>query len=81
MFLYVFENVLEDYTAGMVIIAAESLEDAQKIAFDNYAQDWHDENTVEEFLDNQAGFRFATGVYELAKYQKPGVVHCVWGGG
>lgn len=79
MFLYVFENVLEDYTAGMAIIAAESLEDAQKIAFDNYA--WHGDNSVEEFLDSQAGFRFATGVYELAEYQKPGVAHCVWGGG
>ena len=80
MNLYVFEEVLTDYTDGMVMIAEHTLEDAQAIAFEQFGHKWRD-NTLEEFLQNQEGFRVPTGVYPLAENVKPGVLHFVYGGG
>lgn len=80
MNLYVFENVLTDYSDGMVIIAEWTLEDAQAIAFQEYAQPWR-EDTLEQFLNRESGFQIPAGVYPLAESITPGVVHQVYGGG
>ena len=76
--MYVFEDVLYDYTGGMAMIAEYSLEDAQALAFERFAHPR--DNTLEEFLNRDSGFREPAGVYPLAE-GSPGVMHYVYGGG
>lgn len=79
MQIYVFEDVLCDYTRGMAVIAAESLEQAQALAFKEFG--WHD--TLEEFLERggESGFQRPTGVYPMLEPVPAGVLHHVHGGG
>ena len=79
MNMYVFEDVLQDYTSGMVVIAAEDLLEAQMFAYEefNYRKDF----TLADFLEQQAGFGQADGVYPLAPSVHKGVLHSVHGGG
>ena len=75
MFVFVFEEVLTDYTHGMAVIVARSVERAQQIARTEFAHN----KTMEEFLEEEPGFmgptaRFPTGgVEEQIRY--------VFGGG
>ena len=75
MFVFVFEDVLIDYTAGMAVIVARSLTRAQEIARIEFGR--HD--SMEEFLKEEPGFKepsaqFPTqGVEEQIRY--------VFGGG
>lgn len=77
--MYVFEDVLYDYTGGMAMIAEYTLEDAQALAFEEFGLSYRD-NTLEEFLDRDSGFREPAGVYPLLE-GTPGVKHFVYGGG
>jgi len=79
MNMYVFEDVLWDYTSGMVVIAAEDLLEAQMFAYEAF--NYRKENTLEDFLEQQAGFNLADGVYPLAPTVHKGVLHSVHGGG
>lgn len=76
--MFVFEEVLYDYTDGMAMIAEYSLEDAQALAFEQFAHP--NDNTLEEFLNRDPGFRKPAGVYTLLE-GSPGVKHYVYGGG
>jgi hypothetical protein len=78
MKLFVFENVLWDYTSGMAIIAAESLEQAQKIAYDVFYMSWQ-QKTFEEWIES-SGFHTCAGEYEVIGDMKAGVKHSVYGG-
>ena len=77
--MFVFEDVLWDYTSGMVVIAAEDLQEAQVIAFKEY--NYRKEYTLADFLEQQPGFKLATGMYTLATGGIKGVLHSVHGGG
>ena len=79
MNMYVFEDVLWDYTSGMVVIAAEDLLEAQMFAYEAF--NYRKENTLADFLEQQAGFNLADGVYPLAAGVNKGVLHSVHGGG
>jgi hypothetical protein len=79
MNMYVFEDVLWDYTSGMVVIAAEDLVEAQVIAFEEY--NYRKGDTLADFLEKQGGFNKADGVYPLAAGVNKGVLHSVHGGG
>jgi len=79
MNMFVFEDVLWDYTSGMVVIAAEDLLEAQMFAYEafNYRKD----DMLADFLEKQGGFALAAGVYPLAAGVNKGVLHSVHGGG
>jgi hypothetical protein len=80
MNMYVFEDVLWDYTSGMVVIAAEDLVEAQAIAFKEF--NYRKENTLADFLEQQAGFKEARGEHPLAAgFNQVGILHAVYGGG
>ena len=79
MFIYVFEDVLQDYTSGMVVIAAEDLQEAQVIASKEF--NWKKQITLADFLEQQPGFKVASGMYTLASDGIKGVLHSVYGGG
>ena len=70
MNLYIINNVLSDYTSGMVVIAAESKESAREFFIKEFS-DWH----AEEF-DKYAEFKIIENVQHPA-----GVVDYVYGGG
>lgn len=77
MYMFVFDNVLQDYTLGMALISASDLESAQQIAFKRFGYS----STLEKFLDSNPGFRKPAGQYPLASDTEPGVMHYVYGGG
>lgn len=77
--MFVFEDVLWDYTSGMVLIAAEDLQEAQVFAFNEF--NYRKEYTLADFLEQQAGFKDPAGVYPLAAGANKGVLHSVHGGG
>jgi hypothetical protein len=79
MNMYVFQDVLRDYTSGMVVIAAEDLVEAQVIAYGQY--NYRIGDTLADFLERQGGFTLAAGVYPLAPGVNKGVLHSVYGGG
>jgi hypothetical protein len=68
--LYIINNVLSDWTSGMVIIAAESKEQCREIFVKEFSE-YH----VDEF-DNYAKFTVIEGVNHAA-----GIVDHVYGGG
>ena len=76
--MYVFEDVLWDYTSGMVLIAAEDLQEAQMLAFEEY--NYRKGNTLADFLEQQTGFQNAAGVYPLQSGTNKGLLHSVHGG-
>jgi hypothetical protein len=80
MKLFVFEDVLVDYTSGMVMIAADTLEEAQVLAFEEFHRDWDDETTFADLCKREPGWVSPTGVYETDN-KVSGILHTVWGGG
>ena len=70
MNLYIINEVLSDYTSGMVVIAAESKEQCRELFIKEFTE-YH----VDEF-DNWAKFTVIEGVNHAA-----GVVDYVYGGG
>lgn len=77
--MFVFEDVLWDYS-GMVVIAAEDLQEAQMMAFQEY--DYRPWRTLADFLEQWAGFKEAAGEYPLAAgFNQAGILHSVHGGG
>lgn len=78
MKMFVFEDVLHDYTSGMCMIVAESLEQAQKLAFECFGDDWR-KQTFEEFR-KESGFGSCEGEYAVEGVEE-GIKHYVYGGG
>lgn len=78
MNLYVFEDVLQDYTSGMVVLAAADLAGAQAVAFAQYNH--RRDYTLADFLVEEPGFQKPTGVYPMAESVPAGLLHEVYGG-
>ena len=77
MFIFVFEDVLCDYTSGMAVIAAESLRHAQELAHAEFGARF---NYLEDFLNEEDGFRDAVAQYPTQGVPA-GALHYVYGGG
>ena len=75
MKMYIFDEVLSDYTNGMVMIAADSLEQAQYIAFQEFNGM---EKEFQDFL--KEGWDQVAGIYALAGKVEAGIKHYVYGG-
>lgn len=75
MNLFIFTNVLWDYSDGMVVVAATSLEDAQALVFEHF-----DVEDTDYYLKKNPGFVDPAGVYPLLTDEKRGVMHVVFGG-
>lgn len=71
MKLYIINDVLADYTSGMVVIAAENKDQCRELFMEEFG-DWN----AKEF-DNHARFT----VIESVGLDKAGVVEYVYGGG
>lgn len=74
MNLYVFEDVLTNYTSGMVVVAAESVEEAIRLSFEELGH-----GNMEGWIENQFD-REPTAVYPLPSGHQAGVLHHVFGG-
>jgi hypothetical protein len=72
MKLFVFENVLTDYSPGMVLIAAKSLRTAVKYAKESFAYSVASESD---------GWAIPTAVYNIEDSVEPGVKEYCYGGG
>ena len=72
--LYIIQEVLSDYTDGMVVIAAESLEKAGSL----FANEWPDARLIGEF-----DAAIERGAYKTLQVvgQPEGIVSYVYGGG
>jgi hypothetical protein len=79
MNLYIINDVLHDYTAGMCVIAAESLPRCEQIFMKEFTSDFSidyvEECKQKEF--NEAAIK----VIENVPYEKEEVVSYVYGGG
>jgi hypothetical protein len=82
MNLYIVSDVLYDYTAGMCVIAAESLPRCEQVFMEEFgdvgSNEWEKQNNErlqKEF--NAAGIK----VIENVPYEKEEVVSYVYGGG
>lgn len=75
--MFVFEQVLQDYTDGMAMVVAETLEEAQAFAFQEFA--WGG-LSFEDFME-RGHWAEPAGVYPLADGATKGVAHHVYGGG
>jgi hypothetical protein len=79
MNLYIINEVLNDYTSGMCVIAAESLPRCEQIFMTEFApcnnSDYFKERAQKEF--NEAAIK----VIENVPYEKEEVVSYVYGGG
>lgn len=78
MNIYIFENVLSDYTAGMAVIAAESLIQAQELAHREFG--WT-ASSVEDFVQRNSGWQEAASTFAVTGNVKAGILHHVYGGG
>jgi len=78
MNLYVFQEVLTDYTSGMAIIAAETIEQAHQIAYAEFS--WSEDEDIPAFLTRESGFRVPVETYSVGSDVVRGVRHVVWGG-
>jgi hypothetical protein len=79
MKLYLINEVLFDYTAGMVAIAAENLEQCRDIFKQQFAM-----GSLSQILLNQFDSAIKSGCYqelEVKSDTQPGVVTYVYGGG
>ena len=78
MNLYILNDILEDYTSGMCVIAAESLSQCKTLFMEEFGakgdSEWINQNRQQEF-DN-ASVKVIEGVNHPA-----GVVSYVYGGG
>ena len=83
MNLYIFENVLTDYTSGMAVIIADTLEEAQGFAMAEWG--YRPAELLADYLASYEGqgFIIPTGVYPLTNtvYTVKGIKHSVHGGG
>jgi hypothetical protein len=70
MNLYIINNILSDWTSGMIVIAAESKEQCRELFVKEFPGDWY----ADEF-DNHATFTVIEGVNHDA-----GVIDYVYGG-
>jgi len=70
MNLYIINNILSDWTSGMVVIAAESKEQCREVFMKEFGGDYY----TDEF-DNYATFTVIEGVNHDA-----GVIDYVYGG-
>lgn len=77
MNIFVFENVLYDYTGGMAVIAANDLQEAQMYAFKEFG----DHPSLADFLEVEPDFNTPAGTYPAGEGVNPGVLHYVHGGG
>lgn len=75
MNLYVFEDVLYDYTSGMVVIAAATFDRAIEIARDKYN---YSENI--DVIAIEPGWKKPTGIYGAQGILQEGILHECWGG-
>ena len=77
MNLYIINDVLYDYTAGMCVIAAESMPRCEEVFMKEFGggSDYFRENAQEDF--NTAAIK----VIENVPYNKEEVVSYVYGGG
>lgn len=76
MNVFIFKDVLHDYTAGMAVIVAENLTRAKQMAFDEFS--YHDD-TMAVFLDKEYGFKVP--VASLPTTETIEHMHFVYGGG
>lgn len=76
MKIYVFTNVLADYASGIAIIAAESLEQAQQLAFYKFAEG---PGSMEYFFSCEPGFKVADAIYETTSVTEAKILHYVYG--
>lgn len=67
MKLFIVNNVLCDYTSGMVVVRAESVEHARQLC-------------IEEFKSSSEEFQDLENYFEVDLNGEAGVVDCVWGG-
>lgn len=76
MNLYIIADVLSDYTSGMVVIAAPTLERCREIFIAKLGRDW--EPTIEEY-----DHAIEAGSYKVLQVvgQEEGIVDYVYGGG
>lgn len=74
MNLYIINDVLHDYTAGMAVIAAESMPHCETIFMKEFSTDYNEEEMQKEF--NTARIKVIENVNHPA-----GVVAYVYGGG
>ena len=77
MNLYILEDVLNDYTAGMAVVAASSLERCREVFAAEFAGPYDDDEVVE--FDN-AIKNHSYKVIESVNHAE-GVVSYVYGGG
>jgi hypothetical protein len=70
MNLYVFEDVLVDYTPGMAMVAGENYEDAVELARDQFG----------DLIEEEEGWKRPVAVYPVTGV-KAGVKHYMHGGG
>lgn len=77
MKLFVFEDVLEDYTSGMAVVIAKNLSSARQLCFDKFGY----ENKISTWLNkNEPGFKKPTQVIEVSETEIPRIVSFVYGG-
>lgn len=69
MNLYIINNILSDWTSGMIVIAAESKEQCRELFVKEFSDYYADE------FDNYAKFKIIEGVNHDA-----GIVDYVYGG-
>lgn len=79
MKLYLINQVLYDYTAGMVAIAAENLEQCRNIFEEQFAMSYNSKVRLNEF--DSAIQRGCYQELEVKSDTQPGVVTYVYGGG
>ena len=77
--LYIIEEVLSDYTSGMAIIAAPSLERCKELFIEEFVDDSYDETKFVPEFDSaitDGAYKVIEGVDHIE-----GVVSYVYGGG
>jgi hypothetical protein len=80
MKMFVFEDVLVDYTAGIAMIVAEDLAAAQTFAYEEFGDfERHRGIDLAGFLERQEGFAAPAGKYDVVGVE-PGIKHYVYGG-
>lgn len=78
MFVFVFEDVLIDYSAGMAVIVANDLQRAQKMAYEKFGV----RESYEQFMASEdgAGFAKPTAEFRTDDFEEEQIKY-VYGGG
>jgi len=69
MKMFIFEDVLKDYTSGMVVVVGNDYDDVMKMVKGDYPF----------FVDDEDGWKNPT-VYNVDNNTPPGIKHVMWGG-